>query len=213
MTIFLRLTYAFILLVQIGRAATWVEIGLAGPLPATAQRTVGTGSLDAIFGNLFEIDEVDTYLIRIVDPLNFSATTLGAPFFIPDPKLFLFDVDGFGVYTNDDANGSQSELPANHPLSPTMAGLYYLSIARFDNTPLSPAGPVFEEALGVAGPDPIGGALRVSAWNGDVTGRPDFDTFYEIDLTGAEFSNIPEPATWLLMSAGIAGLFLKRRLG
>jgi PEP-CTERM motif len=212
-TNFLRLTYAFILLVQLGWAGTWVEIGSAGPLPATAQRTAGTGSLDAIFGNLIGNDEVDTYLIRIVDPLGFSAATLGGPFFIPDPKLFLFDIQGLGVYANDDANGSQSELPAAHPLGPMTPGLYYLSIARFDNTPLSLAGPVFEEALGVAGPDSIGGALPVSAWNGDVSGRIDFDTFYEIDLTGAEFSNVPEPATWLLMSAGMAGLILRRRRG
>lgn len=205
-----RAAFAAILYSQFAFAAIWNETGNAGPLPATAQNTLGTGSLEAILGELVELDEVDTYLIRIVNPFAFSAATVGGLGTVADPKLFLFNINGVGVYMNDDANGSQSQLPAGHPLSPTMAGLYYLSIARFDNTPLSAAGNVFRTGTGVMGRDPVGGALPVSSWNGDVTGRIDLETQYAIELTGSQFANIPEPSTYLLIGAGIAWLFTRR---
>jgi hypothetical protein len=185
--------------------AIWVETGSAGDLPATAQPTVGAGSLDSILGNLIAIDEVDMFSIRITSPLAFSARTIEQiGFNIPDPQLFLFSFAGRGVYMSDDGNGSQSVLPAAHPLGPSSAGFYYLAIGRFDNEPFSAGGRIFTNALAVNGPDPAaGGSLPITSWDRNVSGRIDFETFYEIQLTGAQFSNIPEPGSLLLFTAGL----------
>ena len=191
-------------------AAAWIEIGAAGDLPATAQRTAGAGPLTAINGRLSGLAEVDMYLIDIVDPPGFSAATTGALGLVPDPKLFLFTQPGRGVYMNDDAGGSQSLLPAAHALGPDTAGLYLLAIGRFDNTPLGALGPIFDTgaADGVNGPAGTGTVLD---WNRDVTGRIDFDDEYFIQLTGANFANVPDPATLFLVSGGLAAMIAMRR--
>ena len=60
------------------QASIWMEMSDAGDLPATAQHTVGTGSLEAIVGTLPIInnaDDIDMFSIRIPDLSLFSATT------------------------------------------------------------------------------------------------------------------------------------------
>lgn len=186
-------------------AGIWFENPPAGRLPATAQTTYGVGALDGISGNLDELTEVDLFWISITDPLAFSATTFDDPgFTIPDPRLFLFDALGYGVYANDDAVGSQSELPAGHPLGPKSVGIYLLGISRFANDPLSISGPIFTQNAGVNGPDPLAGGLDpLTAWDDNVIGRVDVETEYFITLTGAEFVPVPEPGTAVLVFAGL----------
>lgn len=99
----------------------WVEDdkGDAGPLPGTSQTTTGSGGpLMAIKGQLAGglpsglPDVEDMYLIQIVDPESFCATT--NPFFGEgafadfDSRLYLFSVDAKGLLGNDNSGTSTS---------------------------------------------------------------------------------------------------------
>ena len=210
------------LLAQPGFAGpfTWTEVGEAGALPATANVTAGppARALHRILGNLTDVFDVDMFQILILDFLNFSATTLGGGFDVDDPQLFLFDSGGRAVYSNDDAEsgllGSQSQLTAGHPLGPPAVGYYYLAIGWFDNEPLSATGPMFQNGIGINGPDfGGGGADPIAGWNSDVIGRIDLPTSYGIKLTGAAPAlhfDFPEPSTWLTLAAGLVGLLIAR---
>jgi hypothetical protein len=219
-----RAVAAAILVAAACPAGTWFEIGDAGRLPVTGQVTIGPGPLDTIFGDLSDPDpafsavDVDLYLIRIVDPLNFSAGTVDAPgFYVSDPQLFLFDEMGFGIYMNDDdesgLSGSQSLLPAGHPSGPTVPGLYFLGIGWWNNEPLSAGGQIFStaSASGTNGPDlGAGGGDPLTGWSDDVLARLDIETAYEISLTGAVFA-IPEPAVFLLVGPALGWFAWRRR--
>jgi hypothetical protein len=205
-------------------SGVWFEAGDAGRLPSTAQVTAGSGPLDTILGNLFHPDftlsalDVDLYLIRIFDPLNFSAATVNAPgLYVSDPQLFLFTSAGTGVYMNDDdesgVHGSQSRLPAAHAFSPARPGSYFLGIGWWNNEPLSVTGTIFS-SVNVSGTNGLdrgaGGANQVTAWNDNVLARLDLETAYEIALTGATFA-IPEPTPFLLTGSALVWLFWRRR--
>lgn len=198
-------------------AGIWVEDGEAGRLLPSAQATAGAGGLDLIFGNLSGLFDVDLYLIAINDPVNFSAATVNAPgLYVPDPQLFLFTFAGLAVYMNDDdesgLNAAQSLLPAGHPFGPLTAGLYYLGIGWWDNEPFSAGGRMFaDNGTATAGPG-VGGAQPLESWDDNVSGRIDLETFYEINLTGADFA-VPEPSSLVLVGAALLGIALKRRRG
>lgn len=103
----------------------------------------GSTTLDSITGSLSDNNDVDLFQITLTGGKTFSATTEAKTDF--DPQLFLFDEDGFGVYARDDTPTSvQPTLPANHPLTPTDPGVYYLAIASFDNDPVSSQGLIFD---------------------------------------------------------------------
>jgi len=185
----------------------------AGNNPVGAQTIVGSGPLTRILGRLNAPGDnsnwVDLYRFLIVDPQNFSATTDGG---IPDPQLFLFNADGYGVKGNDDhdTNTKESYL-SGFPGAP---GVYYLWISATNRDPNSAAGPIFPEpgkkGVGVM-VDPVPGAGILTGPNGGSISFPISQCAscaYTIDLEGAE--PIPEPSTVAQALIGLALLSASR---
>ena len=211
-----RTAVAAVLLSRGCFAGTLFEFGDAGRDLRTAQVVSGLGPLDAIFGNLTDIFDVDLYQIGIPSPLLFSAITIDLPGInVPDQQLSLFDASGRAIYLNDDdesgMNGSQSFLSPGHPLGPLFGGAHYLGIGWFDNEPLSSGGMMFANVgNGTSGPGP-GGRFPLLAWDDNVINRGDLETGYEIRFTGATF--VPEPSTTLLTGISVACIVAIRRRG
>lgn len=205
-------------------ARIWVEKN-AGDLPSTAEG-VGGGLVDEIDGHLdYDINtnlwDIDLFRIRIDSPGAFSAhTALGTNVasFITDPVLFLFGVNGHGIYMNDDTSSAnlQSTLPLSSPLGPLMPGFYFLGIAWSFTDPQSTGGSIFPlyEAIaslpfdGVYGSTGAGGLGALSSWLPAGPSNFDLGANYRILLTGA--AGVPEPGTLALVGIALAGLFARR---
>lgn len=167
-------------------AATFAEVGDAGPLPATAQNVTGVEPVTEITGTLGGAPPgEDMYRLCLAGNGTFSASTVGTPGTFSDTQLFLFDAAGNGVYANDDAPGGgfRSTLPASDPLTPAVPGIYYLAISVFNDDPVSAGGLIFPNApfSGVFGPTGPGGGSPITGWTAG-GGTPGT---YTIVLTGA----------------------------
>ena len=214
----------------------WTEMGDAGSLPAGAQTTMGVGPLSFINGGLGmsmlfgDIDFEDMFLINIVDPMNFRATTdpmdpeLAMAFANFNTQLWLFqptadppDAFALGFLGNDDhpdVPGSHHSLlipvPTDGSPSLVAAGLYYIAISRYNNDPDSDGGEIFFQATPqeISGPDGPGGMLMspITGWTGD---EGIFDGAYRIALRGAEFAEVPAPGALSLLV--VASLIMRRR--
>lgn len=173
--------------VGVSQAAT--EVGDAGELPATAQDLGADTALGTISGTLDGLSDRDVYRMCLAGGGGFSASTIGGT--DVDTQLFLLDADGHGVYANDDAPGvlGQSELPANDPLTPTAAGVYYLAVSRYNQDPTSGQGdPLFPDVVSTVGPsssDPI------ESWT---SGREGSFGPYIVTLTGVVPCAVPDEA-------------------
>jgi MYXO-CTERM domain-containing protein len=203
---------ALLAFTSLAAADIWTEIGDAGDLPSTAQQTgfVDFRPLDEIRGTIDNRTDADMFVLYLPGGGTFSATTVGTPGTLNDTQLFLFDASGHGVYANDDANSStrRSTLPADHPLTPQAAGLYYLAIAPFGRVPVSqPSNDViFPDfpTTGVFGPTGPGGANPISGWRGEAPPQEAMGT-YTIRLTGA-LTVSPEPGALTLAGLGLLGV-------
>lgn len=156
------------------------------------------------------------YKIHIDGGGTFSATTVGGVGF--DNELFLFDSGGKGVYANDDVTGfrAPSTLPAGNPLTPINSGDYYLAITQCCSEPVSSGGQIFTVAKpnnnDLSGPTGAGSASPVAGYSGAFDATPGGGS-YQIFLTGAHASVVPEPEVFSLMLAGLGmvSLFARRR--
>ncbi len=210
----------------------WVQDCMidAGSLPATAQVVAAPGPVGSIRGCLGTgaaagpEDFEDMYLINIVDPVVFSAQTLAdeTPF---NPQLFLFDAGGLGLLANDDISDKDVQarlLPNSNDGTGVVInapGLYLLAISGFDNDPLAPGGPIFNQAdpVEISGPDGPGGAQPINAWNN--AGMPPETGPYTIILSGVagvpDPTGVPSYSTWSLAIMGVvvsaAAVVLLRR--
>ncbi|MGB3653914.1 MAG: hypothetical protein WBA41_22250, partial [Rivularia sp. (in: cyanobacteria)] len=148
----------------------------AGESLSTAQNLTNQNSqVNGITGSLSNNNDVDIYQITLPGNQTFSATTVNRSTYV-DTRLFLFDANGRGVYSNDDENDQtrQSTLPDGHPLTPQAAGNYYLAITSYENEPLSKDATIFgsgsfTDILGATGNS---GSQPLSSWsdNGSESG-------------------------------------------
>ena len=180
----------------------WKENGDAGSLPNDAQVTIGNGLITAINGQLTTTarsgvnDFEDMYLIRIIDPMFFRATTDGmdpdltGAFSDFNSQLWLFRPNpaatdqALGFLGNDDhpdtGNPESLLIPMTDDNTPnlTEAGLYYIAISReanaLQNDPISMSGAIFNLALPteISGPDGLGGTDNITGWTGDEGNYP-----------------------------------------
>lgn len=207
--------------VSAAQASTWAEMGDAGDLLGTAQTPLG--SVTTITGTTSTTADVDLYKIFISDPATFSATVTGGDGSGDyDSALALFNQNGMGVYANDDAvfDDGQARLPANDPLGPKAAGVYYLAIFDADTGPTSgnvstkntlifpESNPPYTQILGPTGG---GGASPLTGWvTFDAPITLNTNGSYSIALTGV--SPVPEPETYALLLAGLGLVgFIARR--
>ena len=207
-------------------AATYTETGDAGDLPATAQVISGAPatSLTSLSGALTLTNgtsDSDMFAIYINSPSTFSASLTA---FVPgannfDSQLMIFNSAGKGIQTDDDdpnTGAPQSNLPAGGTLmSSQAAGVYYLLISGSGRYAVSGTNslifPNFTDGTtdptvvyGATGP---GGANTITGY----TGSSNEGGNYTIALAGAQFVVVPEPSTWALVAAGVAGLALVAR--
>jgi hypothetical protein len=176
------------------------EVGDAGDLRVSAN-DMGDSAVTQIDGSFTDAMDSDVYRICLSDGASFSASTVDGRF--PpnlDTQLFLFDSQGYGIYTNDDAaTGTRgSLLPAQHRYSPTSDGEYYLAISQYNRDPQSSQGEIFQDNFmrsqfpdGVVYANGFGAAETLSGWNGRAPGG--LGT-YRITLTGTK-SCVPPDTT------------------
>ena len=104
-----------------------------------------------------------------------------------DPKIFLFDEQGNGVYASDDSFGSAQSTLLSGPggFSPEASGLYYLGISGTGYEAISSAGQIFpsepfDQIMGPTGP---GGSSTLTGFTGDTS---ESSGEYNISITGAQ---------------------------
>jgi MYXO-CTERM domain-containing protein len=213
-------------------AQSWSEVGDAGNFPGVggAQATMGVGALTTISGNTGTAggDLEDAYMINIVNPAAFIATTdvvfNGAAFADFDTRLWLFDMAGNVVMGNDDVDGAAGStfksfisdpalyagtggVSAAAPPGTIVAGNYVLIIAGFSHDPEDAAN-VDLANLGefdsLVGPNPLSSGV-FDHWEAFApeSGR------YTIALDGVEYSTVPAPGALALI--GLGGLVATRR--
>ena len=182
-------------------AKLFIEDNDAGESLATATSitTEQRVALNSISGSLS--GDADLFKIFLTGGQTFSATTisdktanipvdsaLGIPIdVVIDPKIFLFDEQGNGVYANDDLFGAaQSTLPSGPGgFSPATSGTYFLGISGTGYEATSTGGQIFPTDLAgqVVGPTGMGGGSPLTGFTGD-TGESFGE--YTISLTGAQ---------------------------
>jgi hypothetical protein len=168
-------------------AQVWNEAGDAGPLPATAQATLGSGALTSITGTLPSATDVDMYCITVTDPASFYACLTCVV--IQSPDLYLFDATGKGLAVAQICAGSCKQIT---PSFVGGAGTYYLAVAQYGS--LAFAGPDLiwlSNTTFARAPDGPGAANAITSWGGS----PQFATpiNYQINLSGASFCSGATP--------------------
>ena len=216
------------------RAISFTEPGDAGESLAEAISVTSDQMmpLESISGALS--GDADLFKIFLTGGQTFSATTtssataeipvnqaLGIPIdVVIDPKIFLFDALGNGVYANDDAFGSTQSALVSGPggFSPSESGNYFLGISGSGYEAFSANGQIFptEPFDQQAGPTGAGGGAPLTGFAGD---RTLSSGNYTLALTGAQTIavasppvSVPEPSLMLgLLAFGAKAITSKNK--
>lgn len=198
---------------------TWNEgdagQGDAGGLPGSANITIGGTTLTDILGSLSDDTAgADMYEIYIPDLQDFTATSTGDgkdP--VVNPALYLFDVNGDGVFGDDNTGtGSQASISGASAASAS-PGFYYILIVPSGHLPEHGSTLLFGDLTNTivqAGPSSALDVAKYAA-SGTTPSPADSGKDYDIELTGADFAQAPEPGTVALMGLGMAALAWRSR--
>jgi hypothetical protein len=157
---------------------------------ATAQVTVGSGSLTNIQGTIPDGWDNEVYKLRVTDYAHFSATVTAPEG--GNSKLALFDANGMGVVYNDDTDtGALSAIDYATSQRPATNGVFYLGICSqekyfgsmvgVDSVPIwSPDTPTVQQL-----PDGPGKASPFAGFGGYGGSLVN----YSINLTGVGFAD------------------------
>jgi hypothetical protein len=186
-----------IALVPGAQAQTWNEVGDAGDLVATAQSTVGSGSLTAINGNLGSPTDVDLYCIKML-----SVPPAGLPLIQLQcvvnngPNVWLFDAAGNGVFTNATCSSGNKTIVA--PNVSLATGTYYVAVSYTGVDPQSAGGAIWLSGLPAQrAPDGPGAGGALTGWAGSAIIQP--VNPYHIALNFMSYCDAPTAsgkATW-----------------
>lgn len=190
------------------QAQTYTKVGTGQDyLPATAQLT-GTGALTTIVGSFTTTSlastasNPDLFRIYINGTTPFSATTVNFDTTVFDTQLFLFDANGLGVYSNDDASDFTKGALLN-PSVPVTPGFYFLGVSAYGAIPRNGTGAAydifpntFDDTTGdlsfTSLNTPFPGAGPLTNWS--LSGADVETGSYTINLTGVSAA-VPEAST------------------
>jgi len=194
-------------------AGTWCEaaVGDAGAFPINSQATMGTGALNSIIGNIGNgTAGSDVYSILIQNTSQFAATfgayTANGVSGESNAAIYLYDAQGHGVEAALEGTSLTGFNGA--------AGLYYIGITPDGNAPeYSVNGNKFAIFSAFSSGQvslPVAGAGVLDAYSGAGCGA-NCQGAYDITLSGAQYSNAPEPASLALLGTALTSLsFLYR---
>jgi hypothetical protein len=169
-------------------AQSWSEAGDAGPLPATAQTTAGSGALTTITGQLATDSDVDMYCINVSDPSGFFAGLLCAGH--ADPDLYLFNSSGQGIALATTCAGGYKSIPGAFVALP---GTYYVAVVGSGGSALTGGNAMWLPGLfATRPPGGPGAGGPVTGWGGAPI-RQGTGT-YQLNLWGVSYCSSPVPA-------------------
>lgn len=178
-------------------AQSWYENGDAGDLIATAQTTIGAGSLTSVTGSLQFDSDVDLYCINVPSAPPVGVTLLALYCTINQgPCLWLFDAAGNGVLANETCLGGYKVI--NIPVGSIPAGTYYVAVTYAGREPYSYGGDMWLSGVpGLRAPDGPGAGGPLVGWTGTPLVGP--QNPYTFGLAFSSYCNAATPAarpTW-----------------
>lgn len=196
---FLAAALALLAFAPAANAQTWSEAGDAGDQLATAQPTLGIGSLTTITGALDSPTDVDIYCVRIGP----TPRALGLPVVslqcvvMMGPNAWVFDGAGLGLATNETCQAGFKQVTST-TVAPGSSQTMYVAVSYYGIQPLSGPGPIWLSSVpGERSPDGPGAAAPLVGWAGTPIVQP--INPYTINLNFATFCEQPVPAveaTW-----------------
>ena len=199
----IALVFSALFVATTASAQVWNETGDAGDEVATAQSTVGTGTLTQITGTLSSPNDVDIYCMQLgpaVEVVNYPMLALQCVVNL-GPNIWVFDANGVGVAMNETCQFGVKQLTNN--LIPTSGPLTtYIAVSYYGVQPFTAAGSIWQTGIpGERAPDGTDPSGALVGWLGAGNVQP--SNPYTINVGGpgvitgyCESPVTTESATW-----------------